>query len=36
MILADISSFLGSVFFALLCGVVGFVTGYVIRGRRQF
>lgn len=36
MILADISSVLGSVFFALLCGVVGFVAGYVIRSRRQF
>lgn len=36
MMLADFSSFLGSVFFAVLCGVVGFVAGYVMRSKRQF
>jgi hypothetical protein len=35
-ILADMSSWLGSVFFALLCGVVGFGAGYFIRGKKQF
>lgn len=34
--LADASSFLGSVFFALLLGVVGFAAGYYLRGKKQF
>jgi|688.fasta_scaffold398957_2 hypothetical protein len=34
--LADFSSFLGSLFFSLLCGAVGFVAGYVIRSKKQF
>jgi hypothetical protein len=29
--LADLSSFLGSVFFAVLCGVVGFGAGWLLR-----
>jgi hypothetical protein len=29
-LLADFSSFLGSIWFALLCGVIGYVVGNVV------
>jgi hypothetical protein len=35
-IIADISSFLGSVFFAGLCAVAAFVAGYWVRSKKQF
>jgi len=35
-IIADISSFLGSVFFACMCGVAAFIAGYWVRSKKQF
>ena len=35
-ILADMSSFLGSVWFALLLGVAGFVAGYWVKAKNKF
>lgn len=34
--LADISSFLGSVFFALAAAAIAFGAGYYLRGKKQF
>lgn len=34
--IADASSFLGSVFFALAVGAIAFGAGYYLRGKKQF
>lgn len=34
--LADASSFLGSLFFAIAVGAVAFCAGYYLRGKKQF
>jgi len=35
-ILAEFSSFLGSIWFALLCGVIGYVAGNIVPMGRLF